>query len=186
MGYFKNLSTEIRQSRRSVGLPFEISLESISETEKFQRAQDKESLKKFNADVQEWTDKSVLALKSSIGSMVKNDILLSDSLKGKLYYDRKYGSEVNRVGFSFAREGIYIHKGAGKGQGGNIGGRWIDKYGTQRERAPKSAGLQGTGNRKPKRWFDPVINNRLAQLADIVADYSATMQIDATNIFIEK
>jgi hypothetical protein len=46
--------------------------------------------------------------------------------------------------------------------------------------------LQGTGNRRPIRWFDPVVDRRLSELADIVSVYSATMQIDATTIYIEK
>lgn len=197
MGYFndklvaaqgnKLIANRLRSaSRGAAGLPFELSLESISETEKFQRSQDKESLKKFNSDVKGWAEDSENQLRVSIKSLVKRDVYLSDSLRANLYYDRKYATEVNRIGFSFAREGVYIHKGAGRGQGGIIGGRWIDRHGSQKERAAKSAGLQGTGNRKPIRWFDPVIDRRLSILADIVSEYSATMQIDATNIFIEK
>lgn len=196
MGYYKKLSIErgssrqlsnqLRKARRTMSnLPFELSLDSISEIDKYQRAQDKESLNKFNQDVKDWSEKAKQSLRTSIKSLVKRDVYLSDSLKANLYYDRKYGKEANRIGFSFAREGIYIHKGAGRGQGGIIGGRWIDKHGSLKERAAESAGLQGTGNRKPLRWFDPVIEGRLPQLADLVADYSATMQINATNIYID-
>ena len=44
------------------------------------------------------------------------------------------------------------------------------------------------GNRQhqPIRWFDPVIEKNLPKLADIVADYAADMQIDASRIFIDK
>ena len=196
MGYYKKLSTQaqnvrkltsqLHASRRSSNLPFELSLESSSEVDKFQRAQDKVAMKQFNKDVEDWSEKSKQALRISIKSLVKRDVSLSSSLKANLYYDRKYGSEVNRVGFSFVREGVYIHRGAGRGQGGMIGGRWIDRHGTMKSRAADSAGLQGTGNRTPIPWFDPVIEGRLPQLADIVADYSATMQINATNLFIDK
>lgn len=182
----RRLSKSLRNSRRPNDLPFELSLESISETEKFNRAKDKQALNEFNKDVEDWSEQSKQALRISINSMVKRNVYLSDSLKANVYYDSKYAKEASRVGFSFAREGIYIHKGAGRGQGGYIGGRWIDRYGTQKTRASSSAGLQGTGNRKPIRWFDPVIDNRLPQLADLVSNYSATMQINATNIFIEK
>lgn len=195
MGYWKNeaiknqdsrLTDKLRQSRRQGSLPFELSLESISEIAKYERAQDKKSMQEFNKKVEEWSEKSKLALRVSIKSLVKRDVYLSDSLKANLYYDTRYAREVSRVGFSFAREGIYIHKGAGRGQGGVIGGRWIDRFGSQKSRSPESAGLQGQGNRKPIPWFDPVIENRLPQLADLVADYSVTMQIDATNLFIER
>lgn len=181
----RKLSNQIRKSRRPAGLPFELTLESISEIDKFQRAQDKESLQQFNKDVEQWAEQAKQALRLSIKSLVRRDVYLSDSLKANLYYDRKYAKEVNRVGFSFVREGVYIHKGAGKGQGGYIGGRWIDRFGRQQSRAPESAGLQGTGNRKPIEWFNPVIDGKLTQLADIVAEYSATMQVNATNIFID-
>lgn len=195
MGYWKNeaiknhdsrLTDKLRQSRRQGSLPFELSLESISEIAKYERAQDKKSMQEFNKKVEEWSEKSKLALRVSIKSLVKRDVYLSDSLKANLYYDTRYAREVSRVGFSFAREGIYIHKGAGRGQGGVIGGRWIDRFGSQKSRSPESAGLQGQGNRKPIPWFDPVIENRLPQLADLVADYSVTMQIDATNLFIQR
>lgn len=196
MGYNKNLvvaaqgnriaANKLRSASRSGGLPFELSLESSSEADKHMRSLDKATLQQFNADIQNWADTSKLALRSSIKSMVKRDVYLSDSLKANVYYDRKYGNEANKVGFSFAREGVYIHRGAGRGQGGVIGGRWIDRHGKQKERAANSAGLQGTGNRKPIRWFDPVIDMHLPKLADIVSEYSATMQVDATNIYIEK
>lgn len=196
MGYWKKeainrldsrkLTNQIRHSRRSVNLPFELSLETTSEIDKYDRAQDKVAMYEFNRQVEEWSEKSKLALRSSIKSLVRRDVYLSDSLKANIYYNRQYGKEVNRVGFSFAREGVYIHKGAGRGQGGVIGGRWIDRYGQQKSRSDESAGLQGQGKRKPILWFDPVIENRLPQLADLVADYSATMQINATNLFIDQ
>lgn len=180
------LTNKLRSSRRSNNLPFELSLETMSEIAKYDRAQDKKSMQEFNKKVEEWSEKSKISLRTSIKTLVERDVSLSDSLKANLYYDTKYGREVNRVGFSFAREGIYIHKGAGRGQGGVIGGRWIDRYGRQKSRSAESAGLQGHGNRKPIPWFDTVIENRLPQLADIVAEYSSTIQINATNLFIEK
>ena len=192
MGYQKRLIEDRRNSRKlsgsfnrtgSVFVP-ELSLETMSEIAKFERAQDKDSMKKFNKDVEDWATLSKHVLRQSIKSKVKRDVYLSDSLKANIYYDKKYGKEVNKVGFSFAREGIYIHKGAGRGQGGYIGGRWINHHGQRKRRAAESAGLQGTGNRKPIEWFDPVIESRLPRLADIVADYSAMMQLNAANIFI--
>lgn len=182
----RKLSNKLRSARRHMNnLPFELSLESISDIEKFQRAQDKVALKKFNKDVEDWSEDTKDALRRVVKAEVKRDVYLSDSLKANLYYDRKYAKEVNRVGFSFVREGIYIHKGAGRGQGGIMGSRWIDKHGSIKHRDPASAGLQGTGNRKPIKWFDPVVASRLPRLGRIVSDYSATMQINATNIFID-
>lgn len=183
----RKLSSQIKDPVSSRGdLPFELSLISLSEGEKFARSKDVKATRTFNRDVRRWANKTAVSLKSSVRSMVRRDISLSDSLKANVYYDRTYAKEANRIGFSFAREGVYIHKGAGKGQGGYIGGHWINRHGERKERAKESAGLQGTGNRRPIRWFDPVIDRRLSELADIVAEYSATMQVDATAIFIEK
>ncbi|MFK1787035.1 hypothetical protein ACIXBV_07585 [Bacteroides fragilis] len=50
----------------------------------------------------------------------------------------------------------------------------------------KSLGRQNEGNRRAYEWFDPVIRNRINELADIVTDYFDTMLIDATRIYIDK
>ncbi|NCB44906.1 MAG: hypothetical protein EOM59_20120, partial [Clostridia bacterium] len=81
MGYYKKLSTQaqnvrkltsqLHASRRSSNLPFELSLESSSEVDKFQRAQDKVAMKQFNKDVEDWSEKSKQALRISIKSLVK-------------------------------------------------------------------------------------------------------------------
>jgi hypothetical protein len=169
------------------GLPFELSLESSSETDKFHRRQDKEALKKFNNDVVQWTSDVETALKSSVRSLVKRNVSLSDSITGRVFYDSKYAREANRIGFAFDRHGVYIHRGAGKGQGGtSTTSVWINRHGERKSRAPESTGKQGTGKRQPILWFNPVVAARLPQLADLVSDYSATMQVDIVrNIFID-
>lgn len=56
---------------------------------------------------------------------------------------------INRVGYNMPRHMIYVHKGVGRG--------------TPIEKA-------GQTNRKAKPWFNPVINRRIDELADIVAE----------------
>lgn len=190
MGYYKKLSTQISETRRSKklltgGLPFELTLESLSETSKFERSQDPERVAQFNSDVQAWAIHTTSRLRSNVRMMVRRDIGLSESVHPNVYYDRKYAKEANRVGFSFLREGIYIHKGAGRNQGGYGGSKWTDKYGNLKTTRPDSLGRMGTGNRRPIEWFNPVIEKELPALADIVANYSADLQIDVTRIFIE-
>lgn len=178
------LSSAIKRTGGGVFVP-ELSMETMSEIAKYERAQDKEDMKKFNKDVEDWATLTKHVLRYSIKSKVKRNVYLSDSLKANIYHDEKYGKEVNKVGFSFAREGIYIHKGAGRGQGGYIGGRWINRHGQRKQRAAESAGLQGTGNRKPIEWFDPVVESRLPRLFDIILEYSAGMMIASMdNLFI--
>lgn len=188
MGLMKKILDSRRRAPKSKyspgesGLPFSFSIESLSEADRFARKQDTQALAQFNADVKRWSNASVIALRRSVKTLVKRDILLSDSIRGNIYYDNKYGREVNRIGFSFAREGIFIHKGARRGRGGVVGSSWIDRHGVRKSRALSSAGKQSGGIQ----WFDPVIDRRLPQLADIIADYSGTLQLNAANLFIEK
>ena len=192
MGVMKKLSME-RKSKSTVrssgitGLPFELSLESSSEADKFSRKQDKEALAAFNKSVQQWTSDAETALKASVRSLVKRNVSLSDSISGRVFFDRKYGKEANRIGFAFDRHGVYIHRGAGKGQGGtSTTSTWINKHGKRMRRAPESTGLQGTGKRQPIEWFNPIIRGRIEKLRDMVSDYSATMQLNIVrNIFID-
>lgn len=166
------------------GLPFEISLESVSRTEQYQRRQNKERVKQFNDDVTAWSIDITRQLRGNVRMLVKRDEELSASIEPNIYKDK---GEASRIGFSFAREGVYIHKGAGRGQGGFRGGsKWTDRYGQLKKTNPLSFFKMGTGNRKPIRWFDPVIDKNLPALADVVAEYAADMQIDATRIYIDR
>lgn len=181
------LTNQIRNSRRSAeGLPFELSLESIEGDLKSARVEDKSVTKVYNKDITEWTKKRDSDLKRSVSGMIKEDIGLSDSIIGKVYFNRRGGKEAQRVGFSFLREGIHIHKGAGQGQGGVIGSSWIDPHGNKKRRAPESAGKMNSGSRRSINWFDKVVDKKLPQLADIVGNYSATLQVNAIKLYVDK
>ncbi len=179
-----SLTNQIRNSRRqSEGLPFELSIDSFSSAQKALRTQDESTTKEFNADVAKWTREQSASLRSSVAQTINRNISLSQSIQGKVYRKNK---EAQRIGFSFLREGIYIHKGAGRGQGGLVGSSWIDPQGRRKKRAPESAGKMATGNRQENKWFDTVMDKRLPQLADIVGNYSAMLQVDATKLYIDK
>ena len=185
MALVSSLSNMIRAARNTKplpNLPYSIALESLSDIAKAERAEDLSAVRQFNRDVKAWGDESVSALRRSVHSLISRDVVLSDSIKSKVYFDRRYTREANRVGFSFAREGIFIHHGARRGRGGYIGSSWLDKHGTRKFRDPESAGKMQGGIK----WFDPVMERRIPQLADIVANYSADIQVNATAIYIEK
>lgn len=196
MGVMKRLSEQIASASRrrktvlgsSDGLPFEISLKSISEIERYERAQDPERVKQFNDDVKGWAIDVTKKLRVNVRMLVREDRRLSASIEPNIYtYKKRKDGEAERIGFSFAREGVYIHKGAGRGQGGFRGGsKWTDRYGALKKTDPASFYKMATGNRTPILWFDPVISANLPALADIVAEYAATMQLDATRIFIDR
>lgn len=182
-----SLTNQIRNSRRSSeGLPFELSLDSFDSDMKAIRLEYKSVTKEYNKDVSDWAEKQRMGLRSSVYRMVKNNIGLSESIEEKVYFNRKGGKEAQRIGFSFLREGIHLHKGAGRGQGGLLGSSWIDRHGQRKTRAPESAGKMNSGNRKSKEWFDSVVDKRLPQLADIVGNYSATLQVNATQLYLDK
>jgi hypothetical protein len=169
---------------------FELSLKSLSEVDRFRRRQDVGAVMEFNAKVEAWGKDVTSMLRQSVRSMTRRDLLLSRSIRPNFYRNKKYleasgEGEIYRIGFSFVREGIYIHKGAGRGQGGVSGSKWYNLRGELKKTDPRSLMKMGSGNRKPKEWFNPVIEQKLPELSDIVSDYSASLQIDATNIFIK-
>lgn len=96
-----------------------IRLETISETERFEMAKDANRLTAFNKAVERWTDQVTNQLRATVAY---RSLRIARELHPNLYTD-KYGI-VNRIGFNFPRHGIYIHKGAGRGQGGWIGSKW--------------------------------------------------------------
>lgn len=203
MGYYKNNQDARTETRRynaakrranklsGAGTSSLIRLETISETERFQLAQDADRLTEFNKAVQKWHHSVAAQLRAGIAS---RSMRIARNLRPNAYTD-KYGL-INRLGFSFPRHGIYIHKGAGRGQGGTIGSNWTKlkrvngievSTGIIRHTNPNSLNAsQGEGNRQAYEWFDPVIRNRVSELQEIVTHYFDTMIIDATRIFIEK
>lgn len=145
----------------------------------------------YNNAINAWQNSVAAQLRATIAS---RSMRIARELHPKAYTD-KYGI-INQLGFSFPRHGIYIHKGAGRSQGGTIGSNWTKlkningievSTGIVKHTNPNSLNAsQDTGNRNAFEWFDPVVRNRLPELADIVTRYFDTMLIDATRIFIDK
>lgn len=203
MGYYKNQATQAQQTRRYNAARRKaekfnnessssrlIRMETISEIERYNMATDADRLTRFNQEVERWQNSVTMQLRAGI---ILHSQRVARELQPKAYAD-KYGI-INRLGFSFPRHGIYIHKGAGRGQGGYTGSKWSYlkmingtpvSTGIIRHTNPASLGKQNEGSRQAYEWFDPVIRNRLPELADIVTRYFDTMIIDATKIFIEK
>ena len=197
MGYYKNhrdLRTETRRynaARRrtskmeTLDSSRLIRMETISEIERYNIASNADRLTAFNQAVQKWQNSVAAQLRAAIST---RSMRIARELQPRAYIDR--------LGFSFPRHGIYIHKGAGRGQGGTIGSSWMKlkringvevSTGIVRHTDPNSLNAtQGTGNRQAYEWFDPIIRNRISELANIVSNYFDTMIIDATRIYIDK
>lgn len=161
--------------------PFTAYLES-GETSQHMRSLNETAVKAFNGQVLAWGKLVQGELKRSVKAGVKKDKDLSASIR--VSYQLKRG-ELSAIGFSFLREGAYIYHGAGRGYGGD-GSRtqWYDKYGRMRKADADSLYKAGTGNRKQINWFNPVIDANIEELADIVADYSSTIALDLSNIYM--
>lgn len=100
-------------------------------------------------------------------------------------------------GFGMPRHAIYVHKGVGRGYPIEVaGGQSITRtkaaqklrdrgYNKSAIASTLAVSMAGKKNkkRKPKGWFNPIIDRNLPVLADQVARHDA--DIIATNIFID-
>ena len=155
--------------------PFEIEITGESTVAKYNRNKNVDDVVKFNAAITAWGDSVRSGLVSSIGSTVRDDKKLSSSIKNNYYADGKSWSgrlaEIDRIGFSFRPEGVYIHMGVGRGYHRNGG-------------VTTRTSKQNTMGRQPILWFNPVIEQHMAELSAIVEGYADDIVINATRIYL--
>lgn len=84
---------------------------------------------------------------------------------------KKYAGEASKIDFSMPYYMVFVHKGAGRGYGGSKTGEFTSLLGGKRKTNTSSLGKMGTGKRKAKPFFNPVIEQLFPQLADIIANY---------------
>lgn len=130
---------------------------------------------KFNQEVRSWTSDSRRKLKNEVLRLVLNVGPGHDNLKSS---NKSYSGEINQIGFSFPYYMVFVHKGAGRGYGGNKTGFFTNKRGGKTATNPLSSGRMGTGRRIPKPWFNPVIEEKFPILAGLIAEYHGGKQID--------
>jgi hypothetical protein len=171
MGLWKKVleqSSDHRRTRITNG-PFDVSIEETGKTQRWERTQwAPEAAEDFNQKLMAWGAKVNAALPGSISAHGIGGKRLSRSIRNTYYYE--FG-EIYRLGFSFAREGIFIHKGVGRGY--VMSGGIVVKL-------SKSLGF----NRKPKPWFNPVIQSYMQELEDIILSYTDTAIINSARIYI--
>ena len=78
-------------------------METISEIERFNLAQDADKLSAFNKEVERWQDSVTTQLKAAIGS---RSLRIARELEPKAYTDN-YGL-INRLGFSFQPVDVFF------------------------------------------------------------------------------
>lgn len=153
------------------------------------RIEDRESLKAFDEALKRWGEEVVQALRISsaqhtgVSSQTDPSRRLTYSIGYKIRYDKRFHKEPVSIGFSFARHGIYLHHGAGRGEGGKQGSHWLNRLGQRRETNPSSLGKAGT-SRTQRDWFNPIMDRYAPQLLDIVAEYCADMVVHSEFLFI--
>ena len=152
-----------------------------------ERVKDEAALTRFNNGVKAWAEKVAAELRASAqASFAHRDAQLvtalqprlADSIEPRIRFDKKYMLETRSVGFALARHGVYLHYGAGRGQGGNVGSRWTDRHGQVKRTAESSLGKAGGHPRHAEHWFNGVIERHAEELAAIVAEYSLDLTVN--------
>ena len=162
-------------SIKTANLPFEIAVNFDVST-----ALSSEEKAEYHKKIADWSKKAKATLQSGIRQQGISGTSLINSIKPKVYKTKN--ADVGGIAFSFNRHGIYVHKGAGIGMGGQKGSTWLNRYGIRRETNPESLGKLASGNRQAKPWFD-ALDNDLQELADIVAENYAGKAIDVSRLF---
>lgn len=160
-----------------------------SGVEKYAFAQDPENVVAFNNAVEKWLTETAYKMR---GRVMARSVYVARNLRSKAETD-KYGL-IYRVGFTFPREGIYLHKGAARGYGGDKGSKWRflktvkgNKFPTAETRTtnPESLGRIDSGRRHAFPWFNPVLDAELPKLEKVAAEYFTNMAVNAAGIYID-
>jgi hypothetical protein len=126
-------------------------------------------MEEYNAQLKAFWFKVAGELRSSVDMVIRKNRFLKQSVKPNIYYEL---GEAYKLGFSFRAEGVYVHKGVGRGYVASGGGV---------VKTARSAGF----NRRPKLWFNPVIERNMPELQRIVMEYNKGLIINTTRIFIQ-
>ena len=122
----------------------------------------------FNAQVSDWAKRLQAAVRARAIAAVKQNNRLSQSITTRL---RKRDGEVYNVGLKIAKEGVYVHVGASRSYGGDVGSKWRDRHGRVKRTNPTSLGKAGTGNRPAHNFLNDVIDGMIDELNDIATNY---------------
>lgn len=140
-------------------------------------------VKQYNREVKFWTKDAHRKMRNEVLRLVLN---IGPGYENFYSATSQYSGEVNKIGFSFPYYMVFVHKGAGRGYGGNgfLNGKrklinaFTKADGSKGTTNPSSVGKMGTGRRKPKPFFNPILEAKLPELGDIITDYKGTKAID--------
>lgn len=187
MGYMKRMAEKenrnnwANKTNHSVvqSWPLDVTIEGDPGlTQRIERQMDAEAVKKFNREVRAWGRSVTKQLKKSVSLLIDEDIRLSSSIKANYRHfgkTVKAGQEITSIGFHFVEEGVFVHLGVGRGYNMQGGTRIITKKHNRDE-----------WKRHPKPWFNPVIRDNMASLAEIVKNYCGDLFINTSRIYINR
>lgn len=148
-------------------------------------------IEEYNKRVTAWGSALGSKIRMAIRSLTtkgKGDLLKSLRLKTAKWY-----GEVDKLSYHFVRHGVFVHKGVGRGyimQGGVVvrgykPGKVLKAAMVTANRSVPSKILKpGEVNRKPAEWFNPVVNENIEGLADMIAEMDADRMVNTTKILI--
>lgn len=132
-----------------------------------------------NKDILNWKSGTTSALKAQIGMLTSEGKgKLMSSLKGYVNHDPD--GSIYSITWKFARHGIFLIKGVGRG--------YIMQDGKIMRAVRKNNAIytiNDTIERHPKDWFNPVIDARMPNLTQKIANYyanEAVEQIDSVKV----
>ncbi|WP_231424037.1 hypothetical protein [Pedobacter sp. Leaf250] len=133
----------------------------------------------YNKSVRSWAGSTKRKIKLKVLQQVLN---IGPGHDNQQVAVKNYAGEAAKIDFSFPYYMAFVHKGAGRGYGGNKTGSFFRPGQGRGTTSAASMGKMGTGKRKPKPWFNPVIEAEFPALANLVADHKG----DKVMLKIEK
>jgi hypothetical protein len=141
-----------------------------------------DNIEEQNILVKEWFAETLQHLKNRYISFTHSINRSGEGLDSLKFTTRSHFGVIDQGGFSFERHLIFMHKGAGKGKGGAKGSKWYDPHGQIKTTNPLSLNKMNTGNRHEEPWLNPVLDEDVPKLADIVAGFKADLAVKQIQI----
>ena len=164
-----------------------------------------DELNEYNAMIRKWSamvrrkifGNTLKLRKGKPGTVTRGALTgkprLEHKLKDNLIYKSHYHyGQIDGIGYSFERHGVFVHKGVGRGHilvggvvvRGSHPNTTLKKLAKDQGREVHSMILSGPVRRQPVDWFNTVIDKNVPELADKVAEMNADAAVNATHLKI--
>lgn len=136
-------------------------------------------LDQFNEDMADWAVQTWGAIRLNLAQMVTDKrYKLYNSIRYSVTHYRRPVDRyhpVSSIGFGFKDYGVYLHIGVGRGYNRENGTVVVTKKNKDK-----------SFKRFPKPWFDPVVEERLPDLEQIVTDLCEGLFINTSKLLINR